>query len=262
MIILSLCLPISASGQSLADSLAQLATRQLHLEPVNRISEYSRFDFSTVWVFGVKYFYDGFVGDSMQRIRLKFCAIKKIRPQHYSVSGFVHYESHTWSFRGAIDVHDIRRFNYIGEVCDDDYPASKIYAAGVLLGKFSFRLSNSSPLVGTCCAAWFMDSTSHVRADDRGWDCSDGFVNNRFAGTFVQGHPRMKMNVALGDYRIPFSRDLDIGVGEFYPNPKYATKGWQSFINAYGDTVFIPALDSVYWPCSDKDSRTSHNKRL
>ena len=258
MIALSLCLPISASGQSLADSIALLATQELHLDPRNCLSEYSRFDFSKLWAFGVKHFYDGFVGDWMQRIRMKFCAVKKIRPQHYLVSGFVQYESRMWAFRGAIDVYDIRRFNYVREVCDDDYPISKIQAAGVLLGKYSFFLSDSSVLVGNCCGAWFIDSTSHVRGDYRG-DCSDRFINNRFAGTFIQNHPHLNMNMALGDYRIPFSRDLDIGVGEFYPNPKYASKGWQSYINAYSDTAFIPALDSVYWPCSDQGSRTSHN---
>lgn len=31
-----------------------------------------------------------------------------------------------------------------------------------------------------------------------------------------------------GERRIPFSGDLDIGAGEFSPNPKYFDKGWEN----------------------------------
>ena len=34
---------------------------------------------------------------------------------------------------------------------------------------------------------------------------------------------------AWGHYRIPNSGDLDIGVGEFSPNPKYLSNGWGNF---------------------------------
>ena len=38
-----------------------------------------------------------------------------------------------------------------------------------------------------------------------------------------------------GDYRIPLCNDLDIGTGEFSPNPKYLKNGWSNYIKAYSN---------------------------
>ena len=39
-----------------------------------------------------------------------------------------------------------------------------------------------------------------------------------------------------GDYRIPDSEGLDIGAGEFSPNPAFFDKGWKTYSDAmHGD---------------------------
>jgi hypothetical protein len=42
------------------------------------------------------------------------------------------------------------------------------------------------------------------------------------------GNPKLKI-CNWGEFRIPFSGDLDIGAGEFSPNPKYFSKGWADY---------------------------------
>jgi hypothetical protein len=38
-----------------------------------------------------------------------------------------------------------------------------------------------------------------------------------------------------GEFRIPYSDDLDIGVGEFLPNPPYLNYGWENYESVWGD---------------------------
>ena len=63
-------------------------------------------------------------------------------------------------------------------------------------------------------------------------DFADPFRNNQFMGSWKSYRGSLSLKCNWGDTRIPQDGDLDVGVGLFYPNEKYAKYGWQSFIDA------------------------------
>jgi hypothetical protein len=46
----------------------------------------------------------------------------------------------------------------------------------------------------------------------------------------ANGASRVKV-ANWGEFRIPDSGDLDIGAGEFGPNPKYLKQGWDDLVH-------------------------------
>ncbi len=52
----------------------------------------------------------------------------------------------------------------------------------------------------------------------------------------------------FGDYRIPESVNLDIGAGEFSPDPKFFDKGWKSYsFSLYGETEIEQKKEKEKW---------------
>jgi hypothetical protein len=261
-----LIFPSLSPAQSLADNLREEVLDGVHVQSKNELSRFCSYNFAVVWRFGITHEYDGFASDSMTRVRLRFCSLRRRSPTVYAAKGFFRYKGQMTSFQGELKLTDVALINPYDEGCEDPYPIEKILVEGIVLADFRFSLSDSGYLAGTCSGAWWVDSTNHLHANYRG-DCSDGFVNNQFAGTYYSSSMRQSMETAWGDFCIPFSRDLDIGVGEFSPNPKYADQGWQSYLDAYdapqsrSSHIYqtYPEKDSVYWPCQRVNNRTSPN---
>jgi hypothetical protein len=62
---------------------------------------------------------------------------------------------------------------------------------------------------------------------------ADGYCNNMFTGTCTNYKTKQKLKCNWGDDRIPDSKGLDIGAGEFSVSEKYLTNGWQNYVDAY-----------------------------
>lgn len=62
---------------------------------------------------------------------------------------------------------------------------------------------------------------------------ADGYCNDQRQGNW-SGYKTGATKVCnWGDLRIPESCGMDIGAGEFAPDPKYAPKGWQSYCDQF-----------------------------
>lgn len=263
-----LIFPSLSTAQSLADNLREEVLTGVHVQSKNELASFCSYNFATIWKFGITHEYNGFASDSMTRVRLKFCSLRRKSSTLYAVKGFFLYKDQMSSFHGDLKLTDVALINPYDEGCEDPYPIDRIRAEGIVLANFRFALSDSGYLTGTCSAGWWIDSTNHIHVNYRG-DCADGFVNNQFAGTYYSSSMRQSVEIAWGDFRIPFSGDLDLGAGEFSPNPKYADQGWQSYLDAYeapqspSSHVYqiYPEKDSVYWPCSKVHDRTVPNTR-
>jgi hypothetical protein len=261
-----LIFPSLSCAQSFADSLREEVLAGVHVQSKNELSRFRSYNFATVWKFGMTHEYDGFASDSMTRVRLKFCSLRRKSPTIYAAKGFFLYNGRMSSFQGELTLTNVALINPYDEGCEDPYPIERIRAEGIVVANFRFTLSDSSYLAGTSSGEWWVDSIDHLHANYRG-DCADGFVNNQFAGTYYCSSTRQNLIIAWGDFRIPFSRDLDIGVGEFSPNPKYADQGWQSYLDAFeapqspSSHLYrtYPEKDSVYWPCPKVHDRTAPN---
>ena len=60
---------------------------------------------------------------------------------------------------------------------------------------------------------------------------ADGYFNNQFDGTWTSYKTGVSKMCNWGDYRIPDSKGLDGGAGEFIVNEKYKNNGWQNYVN-------------------------------
>ena len=75
---------------------------------------------------------------------------------------------------------------------------------------------------------WYVNKDGQLKYDDI-MEYSDGYSNNQYVGNWTS-YVTGKQKVAnWGEYRIPFSGDLDYGAGEFGPNPRYKDKGWADY---------------------------------
>ncbi|MBN1790918.1 MAG: hypothetical protein JW830_10505 [Bacteroidales bacterium] len=62
---------------------------------------------------------------------------------------------------------------------------------------------------------------------------SDDFYNNQFVGNWESYKNMVVKKCNWGDFRIPYSNDLDIGIGEFSPSEKHLNNGWLNYYKAY-----------------------------
>lgn len=75
------------------------------------------------------------------------------------------------------------------------------------------------------------DTPGKILIDDRN-SIADGYMNRTYVGTWQSYlDSTVIIRCILGDYRLPFSFDFDIGDGEMRVNPKYASPEWDELFN-------------------------------
>ena len=209
----------------------------INLVDVEIEEKYINYDFSNVWESGLRYEYFGFIGKNYQRIRVKlFSVTKDIKEQYrYYVSGKTAIDGDIEPFQGVFQITHIKRFKDMHWGCDDEYKDSGIKAQGILIGTYTlFQKRNGKEVgyfEGIYSALWYIDKNNNLKFDDIE-DFADSYRNNQFIGVWKSNDGSVIMKSNWGDNRIPEDGDLDIGAGYFYPNPKYAKYGWQSYIEA------------------------------
>ncbi|GAB3740398.1 hypothetical protein GCM10027594_20360 [Hymenobacter agri] len=85
---------------------------------------------------------------------------------------------------------------------------------------------------GVLLSRWYIDKKGNLRYDDIE-SFGDGFSNNQFVGTWTNHKGDKTLRCNWGDYRIPNAGSFDIGAGEFSPDPKFITNGWQRYSQAW-----------------------------
>lgn len=180
----------------------------------------------------------GFIGNHYQRIRVKvFTATKDVKsPYTYSVTGKYMIKNLVSSFSGTIKIVIVRVYKNINLGVDSEYLDSGIKKEGLLLAKYHFseasNQSHSGVFSGLLTTFWYMDKNGKIKYDDIE-SYSDGYCNNQFVGIWEEYYSSRKETCNWGDYRIPFSGDLDEGAGEFSPADQYLKYGWESYREAY-----------------------------
>ena len=119
---------------------------------------------------------------------------------------------------------------------DDIYKDSIIKKEGILLAKYHFNEDNlqshSGIFEGTLTTLWYIDSIGQLKYDDMDM-VSDFYCNNQFVGTWKDYKSNLTKICNWGDYRVPYSGDLDTGAGDFCINPKYTKNGWENYVKAF-----------------------------
>jgi len=229
-----LLISIQLSGQKIdfsQDWLYQIenpkSERQI-LKSENLIDKYKSFDFSSLMLPKTEFL--GFIGNDYQRIYMNFISANK-DPNHllYRVSGSSLVLNNKCDFNGIIEIKQIREYRILHLGVDNKLKDQGIKAQGALIGKYSFKENKNQPhsgeFVGVMTLYWYIDKNGTLLYDDiRIY--SDEYRNNQYVGIWKDYSTNDVKTCNWGEYRIPFSGDLDYGAAEFSPRKKYHDKGW------------------------------------
>ncbi len=200
------------------------------LKSQDRVDHYAEHDLSTLFAPRTQFL--GFIGDDFQRLKIYFTSILKVPrdPRTYRVEGISIIKSNRITFSGEIRINRVLEYKQHRLGLDDRMKDIGHKAQGVLFANYKFAQDRTHPksgvFEGSMVFSWYLDNDGVMQYDDIEFH-SDSFRNNQYAGTWTQ-YGSSKSKVAnWGEYRIPFSGDLDIGAGEFSPNSKYLDKGWR-----------------------------------
>jgi hypothetical protein len=225
---------------------------KLLLEPFNNnviqkeelFPEFKAYDFSNLWTENSINTL-GFIGNNYQRIKIKFLLIIKSdrEPNIYYILGKSKVNNNICQFLGKIEIVSIREIINNEELTlleeakkqnDEEAIRRFSHQKFIILGKYVFNEDSKKNETGIFCgnfrSSFYLDGNSIVF--DNLCNQSDTFSNNQFFGTWTcyKNHQVKKCN--WGEFRIPYSGDLDIGVGVFSPNMKYINNGWESYYEA------------------------------
>jgi hypothetical protein len=227
---------IAAGASSCADqrdewlkSLENPPYESLQLQPNDVREKYLSHDFSTVFTPRTQFL--GYIGSDYQRLWITFKSITR-DPNHsdtYLVVGTSRVGKNTNDFEGTITLTHIREYATLHYGVDDEYKDAGFRAEGIAIGTYKLKEPSSQPhsgeFEGIVTAYWLLDKDGQLRYDDTE-TFSDNYVNNQYVGSWAAYRSHSKKIANWGEYRIPFSGDLDLGAGEFSPNAKYSDKGW------------------------------------
>ncbi len=84
-------------------------------------------------------------------------------------------------------------------------------------------------LAGKVTLYFFVDKDDKLQYDDIEKDYSDSYVNNQYEGTWSSHKSKSTKTANWGEYRIPNSRELDVGAAEFHPKKEFIKNGWDDY---------------------------------
>jgi hypothetical protein len=233
--IILFCASVANSAQTdqWIDHLEKPRWQSNELKTKNFIAEYLHYDFSPL--LKPKSNFLGYIDPNYKRIKIHFKSISKntADPKIYTVEGFSEVGSNRCDFSGEIKVGQIREYKQMHFGIDDEFKDAGFKAQGLLIGEYNFKENpsqkHSGSFEGIMTLYWLVDKTGNIKYDDIELSFSDGYENNQYIGTWSNYGRQKKKTCNWGEYRIPFSGDLDIGAGEFGVNPKYYNQGWEDF---------------------------------
>jgi len=203
------------------------------LKKENFITEYQKYDFSTLLT--PKTDFLGYIGKDFQRIKIYFTSIAKdpSNPKKYLINGISIVNDNVCDFHGEIIIQQVREYKSIHFGLDNKYENTGLKSQGILIGTYDFKENqtqkHSGIFKGIVTLNWYVDNFGIIHYDRIEW-FSDRYRNNQYVGTWTDYKTGNEKICNWGEYRIPFSGDLDIGAAEFSPNPKYQNKGWNQIV--------------------------------
>ncbi|MDP4208040.1 MAG: hypothetical protein Q8928_04415 [Bacteroidota bacterium] len=185
----------------------------------------------------------GYIDTNFRRFQIHFTSFEKSKtnPYEYVINGKTKVSDNVCSFIGTItiiaaeyDTSDLMKLigfpTYRGGSITSQvliYEDKMHSGSGIIKGKL----------------------TTDIYINDNGTICyqalmlvADGFCNNQFEGNWTSYKTGEKKKCNWGDFRIPYSKDLDGGTCEFSVEPKYVNNGWTTYEQAWGhspDTTIV-----------------------
>jgi hypothetical protein len=172
----------------------------------------------------------GYIGENYQRFYIHFSSViqNPDNKSEYFVTGKTKVKTNICSFKGMIRINDSKTYN------DNEFPMIK---QGFVKGIYEFfedsNQKGSGILKGEFRTEFYADKNGQIKYNSL-MIGADGFENNQFEGTWTSYKSKGSKKCNWGDYRIPDSKDLDNGAGDFAVSEKYVSNGWNGYMLAYG----------------------------
>ena len=211
-------------------------------------TDVERYDFSLLWRSDTPLgYYDdeltltrpkpiGYIGDNFQRFYIHFQSVTKdmITPSRYHVKGKTRVKNNICDFEGTISINELKWLDTAEELDGLDV------TQGVVSGTYTFNENpnqrGTGVFEGTFASDFYIDSEGELHYDAL-WLDADGYSNNMFEGIWQSYKTKATKKCNWGDYRIPNSRELDQGAGEFSPDDKYLSNGWENYRKAWNNSL-------------------------
>lgn len=168
----------------------------------------------------------GYIGENFQRFYIHIISAiqNPTNKLEYLIYGKTRVKSNVCSFQGKINIINSQIYNSI------ELPGIK---QGYITGNYMFfedsKMKGSGLLSGKFTTNFYFDKKGILKYDAIMF-MADGYENNQFEGSWMSYKNNDKKNCCWGDYRIPNSRGLDCGTGEFMVNEEFIKNGWQTYV--------------------------------
>ncbi len=198
---------------------------------INNTEKLINKDFSILWKNVDSKNIFGFIGKNYTRLNMKFMSVIKNPKNEYEylIYGKSKVYNNICEFQGKIIIKSIFQFDTNNE--------QKI-KEGTVVGIYQFNEDSnhkhSGIFKGKFVTHWTTDSIGNIIKVDL--PCVGGnFEIDRYAGTWKKYNSQLKKKANWGLWRIPQSKELDVGTSEFCPSEKYTKYGWGNYMKAHPD---------------------------
>lgn len=209
--------------------------KRRNISKVSRIKS-ANYDFTNVITDSVNRSNIGIIGDSYQRLIIKIDKVK-VDPKSktkYLVSGRSQVKQNITGFDGIIDLQSVYLYDRFDYGVDEEYKNKGLKEQGFAI--FDYQLNEDSKqrysgiFTGKLYAKWYLTNDGNMYYDFINY-YSDSYFNNLYYGTWSEYGSSQHKIATWADYKLPQEvvPDLNIGAGEFSPNPKYFKYGWANY---------------------------------
>lgn len=177
----------------------------------------------------------GYIGRNFQRFYIHYISVKKdsANPYLYHVTGKTKVNHNICNFTGTITVI---------KASFDPKPYYEGCRQGNITCRVSFREDSaqtaSGYITGKLSTDWFLDKKGAIHYDTLDSE-ADSFCNNQCEATWTNYKTHQSRPCNWGDFRIPNSRGLDGGAGEFMVDSEHIPPGWKSFADQFSNDKTI-----------------------
>jgi hypothetical protein len=174
----------------------------------------------------------GFIGDNYQRLHIHFISIiqNPLDPYEYFAYGKTKVKENICSFQGTMKVIKSKLYK------ESDFPDFKQGYAELKVNLYEDKKQKSTGFFSGKLKTYFIIDKKGVLKYDALLFEADGFFNNQFIGAWTSYKNKTDKKCNWGEYRIPESKNLDVGAGEFIVDDKYVKNGWEARGQQYTET--------------------------
>ena len=222
------------------------------LKSTERKAAYLKYNFAPLWLKTANSSIVGFIGSNYQRIRIKLLSATKdtAHQDTYFIAGKSAVGNNICDFSGMIIIRHVRELRKFDTRVDETISPAR--QEGILLAEYHLnenkKLTKTGIFSGILRTKWYINKKGNICYDDIN-SASDSFCNNQFIGAWTAYKDNKSLRCNWGDYRIPNASSFDIGAGEFSPDAKYLTQGWQGYSQAwiYGNENARRQEEKPWW---------------